>query len=120
MPQRNVRAFLELVSKDNENRLQAERLREAEAQLRRQAEKQLRTADERLKITIDSVQDYAILSLDKDGRIDSWNGGAARLFLFGQTEILGEDMAVLLSIEEQERGILGDRRREASETGRSE
>ena len=115
-----VGVFVELSRKTNENRQQAERLREAEAQLRRQAEKQLRTADERLKITIDSVQDYAILSLDKDGRIDSWNGGAARLFLFGQTEILGEDMAVLFSIEDQERGILGDRRREAIETGRSE
>src|SRR6266403_924279 len=115
-----VGVFVELSRKTNENRLQAERLREAEAQLRRQAEKQLRTADERLKITIDSVQDYAILSLDKDGRIDSWNGGAARLFLFGQTEILGEDMAVLFSIEDQERGILAGRRREAIETGRSE
>src|SRR6266478_3228816 len=115
-----VGVFVELSRKTNENRQQAERLREAEAQLRRQAEKQLRTADERLKITIDSVQDYAILSLDKDGRIDSWNGGAARLFLFGQSEILGEDMAVLFSIEDRERGILGDRRREAIETGRSE
>lgn len=115
-----VSVFVELSRKTNENRLQAERLREAETQLRRQAEKQLRTADERLKITIDSVQDYAILSLDEDGRIDSWNGGAARLFFFDETEILDEDMAILFPIEDQERGILADRRREAIETGRSE
>jgi diguanylate cyclase (GGDEF)-like protein/PAS domain S-box-containing protein len=115
-----VGVFVELSRKTNENRLQAERLREAETQLRRQAEKQLRTADERLKITIDSVQDYAILSLDKGGRIDSWNGGAAQLFLFDQTEILGEDMAILFPAEDQERGILANRRREAIETGRSE
>jgi diguanylate cyclase (GGDEF)-like protein/PAS domain S-box-containing protein len=115
-----VGVFVELSRKTNENRLQAERLREAEIQLRRQAEKLLRAADERLKITIDSVQDYAILSLDKEGRIDSWNGGAARLFFFDQTEILGEDMVILFPIEDQERGILADRRREAIETGRSE
>jgi len=115
-----VGVFVELSRKTNENRLQAERLREAETQLRRQAEKQLHTADERLKITIDSVQDYAILSLDKDGRIDSWNGGAARLFFFDQTEILGEDMAILFPVEDQERGTVVDRRREAIETGRSE
>ncbi|MGC1293643.1 MAG: diguanylate cyclase, partial [Alloacidobacterium sp.] len=115
-----VGVFVELSRKTNENRLQAERLREAETQLRLQAEKQLRTADERLRITIDSVQDYAILSLDKDGRIDSWNGGAARLFFFDQTEILGADMAILFPVEDQERGILADRRREAMETGRSE
>lgn len=115
-----VAVFVELSRKTNENRLQAERLREADAQLRRQAEKQLHTADERLKITIDSVQDYAILSLDKDGRIDSWNGGAARLFLFDQTEILGKDMGILFPSENQDRGILADRRREAIETGRSE
>ena len=115
-----VGVFVELSRKTNENRLQAERLREAETQLRRQAEKQLHTADERLKITIDSVQDYAILSLDKGGRIDSWNGGAAQLFLFDQTEILGEDMAILFPAEDQERSFLANRRREAIETGRSE
>ena len=115
-----VGVFVELTRKTNENRRQAERLREAEAQLRRQAEKQLRTADERLKITIDSVQDYAILSLDRDGRIDSWNGGAARLFLFDQTEILGKDMDILFPSEDRERGVLADRRREAIQTGRSE
>jgi diguanylate cyclase (GGDEF)-like protein/PAS domain S-box-containing protein len=115
-----VGVFVELSRKTNENRLQAGRLRDAETQLRLQAEKQLRTADERLKITIDSVQDYAILSLDKDGRIDSWNGGAARLFLFEQKQILGEDIAVLFPTEDLERGILADRRREAIETGRSE
>jgi diguanylate cyclase (GGDEF)-like protein/PAS domain S-box-containing protein len=115
-----VGVFVELTRKVNENRLQAERLREAEAQLRRRAEKQLRTADERLKLTIDSVQDYAILSLDKNGRIDSWNGGAARLFFHDQTEILGRDMAVLFASEDREGGSLAERRREASETGRSE
>jgi diguanylate cyclase (GGDEF)-like protein/PAS domain S-box-containing protein len=115
-----VGVFVELSRKTNENRLQGERLREAEAQLRRQAEKQLRTADERLKITIDSVRDYAILSLDNEGRIDTWNGGAARLFLFDQAEILGEDMGILFPSEDRKRGVLADRRREAIETGRSE
>jgi diguanylate cyclase (GGDEF)-like protein/PAS domain S-box-containing protein len=115
-----VGVFVELARKTNENRLQADRLREAEIQLRRQVERRLRTADERLKITIDSVQDYAILSSDKDGRIDSWSGGAARLFLFDQTEILGEDLAILFPAEDQERDIPARRRLEAIEMGRSE
>src|SRR5437667_6356979 len=66
-----IGVFVELARKTNENRLQADRLREAETQLRRQAEKRLHTADERLKITIDSLQYYAILSVDEDRRIDS-------------------------------------------------
>jgi CheY-like chemotaxis protein len=74
-----VAVFVELSRKTNVNRLQAERLREVETQLRWQAEKQLRAADERLKITIDSVQDYAILSLDKDRlrirNVASWRIG---------------------------------------------
>ena len=115
-----IGVFVELARKTNENRLQADRLREAETQLRRQAEKRLHTADERLKITIDSVQDYAILSVDEDGRIDSWNGGAARLFIFDQTEILGKDMSILFRVEDHERGVLANRRLEAIETGRSE
>src|SRR5713101_2446648 len=115
-----VGVFVELSRKTNENRLQAEQLREAEIQLRRQAEKRLRTADERLRMTIDSVQDYAIFSSDKDGRIDSWHGGAARLLLFDQTEILGEGLAILFPVEDQERGIPARRRLEAIEAGRSE
>src|SRR5260370_21592017 len=56
-----VGVFVELSRKTNENRLQAERLREAETQLRLRAQKRLRTAAEVLKVPVDSAQDYAIV-----------------------------------------------------------
>jgi two-component system CheB/CheR fusion protein len=44
---------------------------------RKKAEEQLRRSEERLRLVIDSVQDYAIYTLDVEGRVTSWNPGAA-------------------------------------------
>ena len=40
----------------------------------------LRQAEDRLRLLLDSVQDYAICMLSVDGEIASWNAGAERLF----------------------------------------
>jgi PAS domain-containing protein len=45
---------------------------------RKRSEDALRASEERLRFLIDSVKDYAIFTLDTDGRITSWNEGARR------------------------------------------
>ena len=57
----------------------------------------VRESEERFRIMVDAVADYAIFTLDAQGRIASWNGGAERLL--GQTsrEILGQPLAKLYS-----------------------
>jgi PAS domain S-box-containing protein len=45
---------------------------------------------ERYKILVDSVQDYAIFSLDTDGRIVSWNKGAQKIKGYTADEIVGQ------------------------------
>ena len=57
---------------------------------RRMSERALRETDERLRLLIDSVQDYAILMLDPEGRISSWNAGAQRIKGYKAEEIIGQ------------------------------
>ncbi len=48
------------------------------------------TAQERYRLLVDAVTDYAIYMLDAHGRIASWNPGAKRFKGYDETEILGQ------------------------------
>ncbi|MET0790224.1 MAG: PAS domain S-box protein [Polyangiaceae bacterium] len=56
---------------------------------RRRAEEELRSSEERLRLLIDSVQDYAIFILDPTGHVATWNPGATRLKGYEAAEIVG-------------------------------
>ena len=56
---------------------------------RRRAEAVLRQNEERLRLMVDSVRDYAIIMLDREGRVISWNAGAERTKGYRAEEILG-------------------------------
>jgi PAS domain S-box-containing protein len=68
---------------------------------RRQAEAALHDTQSRLQALLRSIRDYAILSLDLDGRIVSWNTGAEELFGYRESEILGQDGALLFTPEDR-------------------
>jgi PAS domain S-box-containing protein len=57
---------------------------------RRAAEEELRASEERFRLLIQSVTDYAIYMLDPDGRVNSWNPGAERFKGYSADEIIGE------------------------------
>jgi len=56
---------------------------------RRRAEDELRASEERMRLLIASVTDYAIFSLDPTGHVTSWNPGAERLKGYAASEIIG-------------------------------
>ena len=56
---------------------------------RRLHEEALRQTEERFRLMVESVQDYAIYMLDVDGMISSWNAGAKRIKGYDREEILG-------------------------------
>ena len=60
---------------------------------RRRTEEELRQSEERLRLMIGSVQDYAIFMLDTNGRVASWNAGAAALKGYTASEIIGEHVS---------------------------
>lgn len=91
----------------------------AERRSRRRAEEALRAGEERFRLLVDGVRDYAIVMLDARACIESWNDGAARLHGFSAEEVIGQPFTVLFP--EETRATEPARQlREARECGRSE
>ena len=61
---------------------------------RRHAEEKLRWTEESFRLMVESVSDYAIVMLDPQGRVVSWNTGAQRIKGFGAEEIVGRHFEV--------------------------
>jgi PAS domain S-box-containing protein len=80
----------------------------------------LRDSEERYRLLVESVRDYAIFWLDPQGRVASWNAGAERMTGYRVEEILGHAVAVFFTPEDQQRGQVEQELRTAVATGRSE
>jgi PAS domain S-box-containing protein len=57
---------------------------------RKKAEEALRQSEERFRLLVSEVADYAILMLDPNGHIVSWNAGAERIKGYQSQEIIGQ------------------------------
>jgi PAS domain S-box-containing protein len=53
----------------------------------KRAEEALRISEERLRLLLESAKDYAIVTFDGEGRVNSWNSGAERAFGYSEAEI---------------------------------
>lgn len=60
---------------------------------RRRSELQLRESEERFRLLVENVVDYAIFMLDPSGCVLTWNAGAERLEGYGAREIVGRHYA---------------------------
>lgn len=76
--------------------------------------------EERFRLLVTQVRDYAIFMLDPEGRISSWNAGAARLKGYAEAEILGRHFSVFYTPEDIERGKPARELEEAIALGRVE
>ena len=56
---------------------------------RRRAEEALRQSEQRFRLLVETVEDYAIFMLDPQGNIASWNRGAERIKGYRADEIIG-------------------------------
>ena len=72
---------------------------------RREAEQELRRSEERFRLLVQSVTDYAIYMLDPRGNIASWNAGAQRFKGYAEDEIIGEHFSRFYSEEDRAAGI---------------
>ena len=69
------------------------------------AEEELRTSEQRFRMLVESVTDYAIYMLDAEGRVSSWNAGAERFKGYRAEEIMGEHFSRFYTDEERNAGI---------------
>ncbi len=70
----------------------------------RRAEEALRQSNERLRLMVASVSDYAIYMLDPVGRVASWNPGAERIKGYSEREILGSHFSRFFTQEDVAQG----------------
>ncbi|HXT42246.1 MAG TPA: PAS domain S-box protein [Candidatus Angelobacter sp.] len=71
---------------------------------RQRAERALYESEERFRLLVEGVQDYAIFMLDPAGCVASWNAGAERLLGYRSDEILGANLARFYTATEARRG----------------
>lgn len=65
----------------------------------------LRDSEERLRLLVGQVVDYAIIALDPQGTIETWNLGAARLKGYSADEAVGRSFATFYTPEDQRDGL---------------
>jgi PAS domain S-box-containing protein len=79
---------------------------------RRQAEQSLRESEERFRLLIQGIQEYAIFQLDPVGQVVTWSSGAERLKGYKAEEIIGRHFSVFYPLEDIQKGkpekILGE------------
>jgi PAS domain S-box-containing protein len=80
----------------------------------------LQQSEERFRLLVDSVKDYAILILDPKGHVTSWNQGAARIKGYLSEEIIGQHFSRFYPPEDVARGKPEMELRVAAAEGRFE
>lgn len=87
---------------------------------RRAAEAAARSSEERLRLAAVTTNDYAIIVLDMNGLVVTWNGGAQRIFGYVESEVRGQPLdLIFLPDDRAARAPLRERQR-ATQAGRVE
>jgi PAS domain S-box-containing protein len=84
----------------------------------RSHEESLRESEERFRLMVEGVKDYAIFMLDPGGCVTTWNDGAERIVGYGEVEIVGRHFSTFYPDEDVERGHPEDVLRAALAEGR--
>jgi PAS domain S-box-containing protein len=87
---------------------------------RQLAEVALRESEERLRLLVESVRDYAIYMLDPAGRVATWNRGAQQIKGYTREEIIGQHFSRFYPPEAVAAGTPANALRVAAAAGRFE
>jgi PAS domain S-box-containing protein len=72
-----------------------------------------------MRLVLESITEYAILTLDASGTIVEWNAGAERMFGFSSDEAVGQPAALIFTPEDRARGAHLEEMRIATEQNRA-
>jgi len=108
--------YVEQVKQEQENHVeQLALMRE-----RKQHEAALQQSEERFRLLVEGVRDYAIIMLDTNGCVASWNAGAEAIKGYQANEILGQPITRFYRKDDFDRDVASYALRLAAETGRFE
>jgi PAS domain S-box-containing protein len=65
---------------------------------------QMNHQEERMRLLVDSIRDYAVFLLDPDGTVRSWNNGAKLIKGYTGDEIIGRHISAFYTPEERDAG----------------
>jgi PAS domain S-box-containing protein len=77
-------------------------------------------ADDRFRLLVEGVQDYAVFMLDPEGWVTTWNAGAERIKGYAHEEVIGRHCSLFYPPEDVERGKPARELLVAAESGRFE
>lgn len=75
-------------------------------------------ADAQFRLLVESVSDYAIFLLDREGRVVSWNAGAQRIKGYAAAQIVGRHFSLFYTPEDRAAGRPQELLRHAGREGR--
>ena len=85
----------------------------------KRAQQQLMDSEERLRLVVENAREYAIVSMDLDRRVQSWNIGAYELTGYQESEVLGQSADIIFIAEDRADGAPDREARGALAEGRA-
>jgi two-component system, chemotaxis family, CheB/CheR fusion protein len=80
----------------------------------------LRRSEERLRVTMESAVDFAIITTNTEGLIEEWNTGAERIFGYNAEDAKGKRADIIFTPEDKAAGIPDKEMQSAVEKGYAE
>lgn len=68
---------------------------------RKAQEEALREREESLRLLVDGVRDHAMFFLSPEGRVQTWNLGAQRVFGYAAEQVIGREVSMFYSAEDR-------------------
>jgi PAS domain S-box-containing protein len=87
---------------------------------RKRAEAALRESEERFRLLVDPVKEYAIYMLDPEGHVVTWNAGAERCKGYTAAEVMSRHVSMFFLPEDAEAGLPAKELATAEREGRFE
>lgn len=87
--------------------------------IEKKAEEALRESEQRSRSLVESVKDYAIIMLDPDGNVTSWNKGAEPMKGYRAEDVLGKNFSAFFSPEDKANYLPAQLLAEARENGKA-
>ncbi|WP_141733925.1 hybrid sensor histidine kinase/response regulator [Oligoflexus tunisiensis] len=87
---------------------------------KRKSDRALRESEERMRVLVDGIKDYAIFMLSPDGFMKSWNNGVQRILGYSEEEFIGLPYASIFTREDRATGVPEQELAGALRDGRAE